>query len=77
MQERIDLIKHDRRGAILWQEVRDLYIEKKNYNPAGKKSRALFAETINEIYLKNFKELYQHPIEHPPNNNQHPNIVYL
>lgn len=55
LSERVDLIKQDRRGAILWQEVRDLYIEKKNHNLTGKKSRALFAETINEIYQQNFK----------------------
>lgn len=47
---RIDLIKKHR----LWQDVRDLYIYKKNSNSIAKKSRALFAETINEIYQKNF-----------------------
>ena len=55
LSERVDLIKQDRRSAMLWQEVRALYIEKKNHNLAGKKSRALFAETINEIYQQNFK----------------------
>ena len=51
LTERVDLIKQYR----LWQEVRGLYIEKKNHNLACKKSRALFAETINEIYQQNFK----------------------
>ena len=51
LSERVDLIKQ----YYLWQEVRDLYIEKKNHNRNGKKSRALFAETINEIYQQNFK----------------------
>ena len=55
LSERVDLIKQDRRSAMLWQEVRALYIEKKNHNRSGKKSRALFAETINEIYQQNFK----------------------
>lgn len=36
-----------------WQEVRNRYIEKKNYNEIkSKKSSALYAETINEIYMK-------------------------
>lgn len=36
-----------------WQDVRDYYIEKKNNNKnPDKKSRSLYAETINEIYQK-------------------------
>lgn len=36
-----------------WQDVRDYYIEKKNNNTnPDKKSRSLYAETINEIYQK-------------------------
>lgn len=36
-----------------WQEVRNRYIEKKNYNEiTSKKSSALYAETINEIHMK-------------------------
>lgn len=35
----------------LWQNVRDLYLDKKNYNTnLNKKSRSLFVETVNEIY---------------------------
>ena len=46
LPERIELIKENG----LWQEVRDLYIEKKNKNTdKNKKSRTIFAETINEI----------------------------
>lgn len=49
LDERITLIKKHN----LWQEVRDLYIYKKNNNTVGKKSRALLAETINDIYQQN------------------------
>lgn len=51
LSERIALIKENH----LWQEVRDLYIYKKNNNPMGEKSRALFAETINYIFQQNFE----------------------
>lgn len=51
LDERIALIKKHN----LWQEVRDLYLYKKNNNPMGKKSRALFAETINDIIQQNFE----------------------
>ena len=38
-----------------WQEVRDLYIEKKNKNlDLNKKSRSIFAETVKEIFDKHF-----------------------
>ncbi|MBR4708265.1 MAG: hypothetical protein IKP29_09440, partial [Pseudobutyrivibrio sp.] len=38
----------------LWDEVLDLYLYKKNYNDnPNKKSRALYAETINEICQQN------------------------
>ena len=50
VEERINLIKANR----LWQAVRERYLEKKNYNPMQKKSRTLFAETINDIYTKYF-----------------------
>lgn len=50
---RIDAIKENG----LWQEVRDLYLEKKNNNiNQNKKSRSLRIETINEIYQRNFDE---------------------
>ena len=55
LSERVDLIKQDRRSAMLWQGIRDFYIEKKNHNLTGKKSCALFAEIINEIYQQKFK----------------------
>lgn len=39
-----------------WDEVRELYIYKKNWNDdTNKRSRSLYAETINEIYLKRSK----------------------
>lgn len=50
VEERIRLIKDNG----LWQAVRDRYLEKKNDNPMQKKSRTLFAETINDIYTKYF-----------------------
>lgn len=41
----------DIKKANLWQEVRELYLRKKcNNNDANKKSRSIFAETINEIH---------------------------
>ena len=51
LEERAALIKKHN----LWQNVRDLYIDKKNNNPMNKKSRSLFAETINDIYQQNFE----------------------
>ena len=41
--------------AELWNEVRDVYLDKKccNEDP-GKKSRSLFAETIKEVYERHF-----------------------
>lgn len=39
-----------------WQEVRDLYLNNKSKNlDPNKKSRSIFAETINQIYNKYFK----------------------
>lgn len=38
-----------------WQEVRKLYLEKKNNNKSNKKSRHLRAEAINEVYKRYFK----------------------
>ena len=36
-----------------WQEVRNIYIKKKNNNlNPNKKSRSLYAETINEVYQR-------------------------
>ena len=38
----------------LWQEVREIYLDKKNYNTdSNKKSRSIFAETIHEVCHRN------------------------
>ena len=51
LDERIDDIKK----YGYWQEVRDLYIDKKNRNmDPNKKSRSIFAETVKEIHDKHF-----------------------
>lgn len=51
LNKRILVIKKNK----LWQEVRDVYLDKKRNNKdPNKKSRSLFAETINEIYRRNF-----------------------
>ncbi len=40
----------------LWDEVRDIYIYKKNHNAdVDKKSRSLFAEAVNEVFRKYIK----------------------
>ena len=40
----------------LWQEVRNVYLDKKCRNADfNKKSRSIFAETIKEIYTYYFK----------------------
>lgn len=47
LSERIQFLKENR----LWQEVRDDYLHRKNTNTVvHKKSRSLFAETINALY---------------------------
>lgn len=49
LPERIDYIKSVKK----WQEVRDVYLDKKNNNEdLNKKSRSIFAETINEVFNK-------------------------
>ena len=51
LSEKIEAIKE----SGYWQEVRDLYIEKKNHNEdPNKKSRSIFAETVSNIYNKYF-----------------------
>ena len=46
--EKENFIKDNRR----WNEVRDLYLKKKNRNTdVNKKSRSIYVETINEIYI--------------------------
>lgn len=50
LEKKVQWIKHNG----LWEDVWDLYLDKKNYNDnPDKKSRALYAETINEIAQKN------------------------
>ena len=52
LSERIEAIKDE----DLWQNVRDLYLIKKSNNTdPNKKSRSIFAETINEVYSKFFE----------------------
>ena len=46
LKEKEEKIKKNRR----WSDVRDLYLYKKCNNTEEKKSRSLYAETINEIY---------------------------
>lgn len=49
LQEKIDQIKKEN----LWPEVKTRYLDKKNKNTDNnKKSCSLFAETINDIYMK-------------------------
>lgn len=51
LNERIEDIKKYNH----WDDVKELYLEKKNANEDdNKKSRSLFAETINEIYERHF-----------------------
>ncbi len=53
LPEKMEAIKE----AGYWQEVRDLYIEKKNNNnDPNKKSRSIFAETITQVYNNHFEE---------------------
>lgn len=50
LDERVAAIKK----AGLWQEVRDLYLDNKcNNSDPNKKSRSIFAEAVNSIYLNN------------------------
>ena len=48
--EKIEFCKDNQ----LWQEVREIYLDKKNYNmDSNKKSRSIFAETIHEVCHRN------------------------
>lgn len=50
LPEKIEFCKDNQ----LWQEVRDIYLDKKNYNmDSNKKSRSIFAETIHEVCHRN------------------------
>ena len=52
LEDKIKWIKNQ--PGNMWNEVLDLYLDKKNMNSdPNKKSRALYAETINEICHKN------------------------
>ena len=36
-----------------WNEVREIYLDKKNWNDnLNKHSRSLYAETVNEVYRR-------------------------
>ena len=51
LPSKIEFCKSD---PYLWNEVRDLYLDKKNFNnDTDKKSRSIFAETIHEICQQN------------------------
>ena len=53
LPEKIEALKEN----DLWNETREYYIQKKNENTdSHKHSRSIFAETINEMYDKNFEE---------------------
>jgi len=53
LSEKIEAIKE----AGHWQDVRDLYIDKKNNNTdPDKKSRSIFAETVAQVYKNYFEE---------------------
>lgn len=44
-----------RKDSQLWDEVLDVYLDKKNYNnDLNKHSRSLYAETINECYRRHY-----------------------
>ena len=50
LPEKIEFCKDNQ----LWQEVREIYLDKKNYNmDSNKKSRSIFAETIHEVCHRN------------------------
>lgn len=51
LPNKIEFCKSD---SCLWNEVRDLYLYKKNFNnDIDKKSRSIFAETIHELCQQN------------------------
>lgn len=47
LEERAELLRKNGH----WDEVRDVYLYKKNTN-TNKRSRSLYAETINEVYVR-------------------------
>ena len=47
------------RNKDCWDEVRNLYLDKKNLNEnPNKRSRSLYAEAINEIYHRHVDKNY-------------------
>lgn len=53
LEKRADALK----TGVHWNEVRKIYIQKKNSNTnPDKRSRSLYAETINECYKRHFGE---------------------
>ena len=55
LNQKVNWIK----GQGLWGEVRDIYLDKKNNNTnPDKRSRALYAESVNEVCVSN--GYYQH-----------------
>lgn len=47
----------------LWEEVRDRYIRNKNENTdPGKKSRMIYADTVNQVFLKNGGDPFHYSI---------------
>ena len=51
LEQKADRIK--KAGAEAWNEVLQVYLDKKNANEdPDKKSRSLYAETINEVYMR-------------------------
>lgn len=53
LEERAQWLKEN----SLWNEVREVYIEKKNCNcNPDKRSRSLYAETINDLYRRYWEE---------------------
>ena len=51
-KEKIESLKKNK----YWEEVRDIYLDKKNNNVSNKKSRHLRAEAINEVYQWYFEK---------------------
>ena len=52
IEKKADILKNHGNKKY-WQEVRDVYIDKKNFNTdPDKHSRSIYAETINEVYTR-------------------------
>lgn len=56
LEKKADILKKNG----YWGEVREVYIDKKNFNEnPDKHSRSLYAETINEVYRRYLKTKYK------------------